>query len=234
MIALFVFIIIFSLLIIVHEFGHFIMAKRIGVGVEEFSLGFGPQLFRKKKGDTVYTVSLIPLGGFVKLAGDNLEEYKGRRYEYFSRSISERFRIIFFGPLLNYILGFVFFWLIFFIGYPTLTTKVGALLDGFGAKEAGLEPGDKIVAVDSKKVELWEDLQRLIQEKKKAGGASLSIVRGNKEYTVKVKIKENIDGKEMGKEMPLCVNQIEEVIKIYKESENNVEKIIWIKQTRTT
>ncbi len=95
MIATLIFILILSLLIIVHEFGHFIIAKRLGVRVDEFSLGFGPRLLRKKKGDTEYSLNLIPLGGYVKMAGDNLEEYKGKSDEYFSKSPGKRFQIIF-------------------------------------------------------------------------------------------------------------------------------------------
>jgi regulator of sigma E protease len=190
MITTIIFIFILSLLIIVHEFGHFIMAKKVGVRVEKFSLGFGPEVLKTKKGDTEYSVAAIPLGGFVKLAGDNLEEYKGKSDEYFSKSIAQRFQIIFFGPLLNYVLGFLFFWVIFFAGYPTLTTKIGGLLDGFGAKEAGLQVGDRITMVDGKKVDYWEDLQKIIQDKKAENKVRLYIVRGSKEQTIDVSIRQ--------------------------------------------
>jgi regulator of sigma E protease len=126
----------------------------------------------------------------VKLAGDNLEEYTGKSYEYFSKSLAERFQIIFFGPLLNYLLGFLCFWLIFFAGYPTLTTKVGGLLEGFGAKDAGLEVGDKIIAVDGKSVAFWEDLQSIIQKQKQPHRVKLLVLRNDKEFTVDVQIKE--------------------------------------------
>lgn len=189
MISFFIFIFILGLLIIVHEFGHFIVAKRIGVKVEKFSLGFGPQIL-KKKNDTQYSISVIPLGGYVKLAGDNLEEYKGNSFEYFAKPPGKRFWVICFGPLLNYILGFLCFWLVFFIGYPTLTNKVGGLIDGFGAKEAGIQVGDKIVAVDGERVDFWEDLQKIIQSKKEATKVSLSILRDNQEYLIDVNIKE--------------------------------------------
>ena len=79
MFALIIFFFILSILIVVHEFGHFIIAKKLGVRVEQFSLGFGKVLFKNKKGDTEYSISAIPLGGFVKMAGDNLEEYKDRK-----------------------------------------------------------------------------------------------------------------------------------------------------------
>lgn len=190
MISLLVFLLILSILILVHEFGHFIVAKRAGVKVEEFSLGFGPQLFKKKVNDTQYCISAIPLGGYVKLAGDSLEEYHQKDYEYFSKPVGKRFQIIFAGPLLNYILGFLCFWLVFFVGYPSLTSKVGGLMDGFGAKEAGLEIGDKIIAVGSVKVSSWEELQNIIQANKNAPKVALTILRDNKEKTVEVLIKQ--------------------------------------------
>ncbi len=190
MIAFFIFLFILSLLIVVHEFGHFIAAKRMGVRVERFSIGFGPQLFKKKSQDTQYCISAIPLGGYVKLAGDNLEEHKSQPDEYLSQSPGRRFQIIFFGPLLNYILGFFFFWLIFFVGYPTFTTKVGGLLDGFGAKEAGLQVGDKITAIDDKRVAFWEELQNIIQSKKTSAKVKLSSLRDSKEFTVEVAIRQ--------------------------------------------
>lgn len=188
--TLIIFLFILGLLITIHEFGHFIVAKRLGVRVEKFSFGFGKRILSKKKNGTEYSISLIPLGGYVKLAGDSLEEFKNNPDEYLSKKPSQRAQIIFCGPLLNYVLGFLCFWLIFFVGYPTLTTKVGGLIDGFGAKDAGIQVGDKIIAVDGKKVDFWEDLQMAIQAKKAAMRVLLSVLRDNKEYAIEVKIKE--------------------------------------------
>ncbi len=194
MITFIIFMLILSVLIIVHEFGHFITAKRLGVKVEEFSLGFGPRLFSRKKDGTDYSINLIPLGGYVKMAGDNLEEFKGHKYEYLSKPPWARAKIILFGPLLNYILGFLCFWIIFIAGYPTLTTKVGSLLDGFGAKESGIQIGDKITYVDGKKVAYWDDLQKIVYAQKDAKIVKLVVLRNDKELNIEVKIKEkNVD-----------------------------------------
>jgi len=217
MIAFLIFIFILSILIIVHEFGHFMAAKRMGVRVEKFSLGFGPELLKKKKGYTEYSVSAIPLGGFVKLAGDTLEEYKGKSYEYLAKSPRKRSQIIFFGPLLNYILGFLCFWIIFFAGYPTLTTKVGGLLDGFGAKEAGLRVGDKIIAADGKEVSFWEDLQKIIQSKKEYAKVELSILRDTRKFTVDVQIKEKKLEDPLGQKRKvglLGITPFDEIVKV--------------------
>lgn len=189
MITTLIFIVILGILIIVHEFGHLIAAKRAGVRVEKFSVGFGPQLFTCKKNNTEYSISMIPLGGYVKLAGDNYEEYKGSADEYLSQSPGKRAKIIFFGPLLNYVLGFLFFWFIFAVGYPTLTTRVGELIDGFGAKEAGIQTQDKIISVDGLRVQYWEELQAIIQTKKPDTQVDISVLRDNKEHDFKVVIK---------------------------------------------
>jgi len=190
MLTLIVFLFVLSVLIIAHEFGHFIIARKMGVRVEKFSLGFGPRVWVKKGKETEYTISAIPLGGYVKMAGDNLEEYKGKPDEYFSKSPKARAAIVFFGPLLNYILGFLCFWVVFFAGYPTPTSKVGSVIDGSGAKEAGIQVGDKVVAIDGKSIAYFEELQEIVRNKKPLEVVKLSILRGNKEQTVNVTIKE--------------------------------------------
>lgn len=190
MLTFFLFIFILSLLILIHEFGHFAAARKIGVRVEQFCLGFGPQLLKKKKNHTQYSINAIPLGGFVKLAGDDLEEYKGEKFEYYSQPPGKRFWIVFSGPMLNYILGILFFWIIFFVGFPTLTTKVGGLLEGFGAKEAGLKVGDKIASIDGKAVGTWDELQEVIHRKKGVDKVRLWIERNNEVFSLDVRIKE--------------------------------------------
>ena len=217
MISLFVFIFILGLLIIVHEFGHFIMAKKTGVRVEQFSLGFGPQLFKKKKNNTEYSIAAVPLGGFVKLAGDNLEEFTGKPDEYFSKSPGARFKIIFFGPFLNYILGFVFFWVIFFVGYPTLTSKVGGFVEGLAAKGSGLEVGDKITSIDGQKVEYWEDMQRLIQLKTGQDKVGLVVIRGNKELPINVALTKKEISDMLGQKRTvglLGITPFDEIVKV--------------------
>ena len=197
MLSLFIFLLVLGVLILIHEFGHFLAAKKVGVRVEKFSLGFGPKVFCRTKGQTSYCLNAIPLGGYVKLAGDSLEEYKGRPDEYFSKSLRQRAAIIFFGPFLNYVLGFLFFWVILFAGYPTLTNKVGGVVEGFGAKLAGVQAGDRITAIDGKNVEYWEDIQKNIQSKK-TSTVKLSILRQNKLLNVDVKIREKSVDDQLG------------------------------------
>lgn len=195
------FIAVLSILILVHEFGHFIAAKRLGVRVERFSFGFGPKIVSFKKGDTEYLISAIPLGGYVKMAGDSPgEELTGQRGEFLSRSISDRFGIIFAGPLLNYVLAFLIFSVIFMFGSPTLTTDIGGFLKGYPAEKEGLLAGDKIIAVNGKAVRYWEDMTGIIRETVE-GPARFSVMRNGKifekEISPVVRRTKDIFGKEV-------------------------------------
>ena len=167
MLSLISFIIVLSILVIAHEFGHFIVAKKMGVRVEKFSIGFGPEIAGITKGDTRYSVSAIPLGGYVKLAGETgAEGVKGEKWEYLSRTVWERMRIIFAGPLLNYILAFFIFSFVFMAGSPALTTKIGKIMPGYPAEASGLKPGDRILNINGKDVIYWEDVTRLVHTSK--------------------------------------------------------------------
>lgn len=183
--SLLIFLIVLSILIIAHEFGHFITAKKIGVRVERFALGFGPKIASLKKKDTEYAICLIPLGGYVKFAGDNLDEFKGKPDEYLARSIGERGRIIFLGPVLNYVLGFLCFFFVFILGFPNLSSRVGGLIDGYPAKGAGIIVNDWVVAVGSKKVNTWEELQANIRSRKKFP-LEIVVLRGKQELRFQV------------------------------------------------
>ncbi|MBL7157147.1 MAG: RIP metalloprotease RseP [Candidatus Omnitrophica bacterium] len=154
----------FSILIIVHEFGHMLMAKRVGVKVERFSLGLGKKVFGIKRGGTEYVISAFPFGGYVKLAGDNPVECKGTADEFFSKSPLKRFLVIIGGPFTNYIFAFVLFTAIFMIGVPSLTTRVGRLLPDYPAQVSGVKEGDLIFEIDGKEVVYWEDLVGIVQK----------------------------------------------------------------------
>jgi len=119
-------IIIFSILVVVHEFGHFIVARRSGIRVERFAIGFGPPLLRIKGKETEFLICLFPLGGYVKLAGDIRSECKGLNYEFFSKPPGIRAKVVFFGSFFNFILAFIIFWVIFIIfGFPSPEPIVG-------------------------------------------------------------------------------------------------------------
>lgn len=186
MLSLVAFLAVLSVLVLVHEFGHFIVAKRSGIRVEKFSFGFGPKLFGIRRGDTEYLVSAIPLGGYVKMAGDEPgEQLKGERWEFLSRSIFDRFAVIFAGPLLNYLLAFVIFSVIFMFGSPTMTTEVGGLLKGYPAEKGGIVVGDTVMAVDGRKVRYWEDMTAAIHSHT-GGRVRLTIVRNGVQSDVEI------------------------------------------------
>ena len=196
---LLVFFIVLSILIVVHEFGHFIAAKKAGVRVEVFSLGFGKKLLSRKAGDTEYAVSMLPFGGYVKMAGDNAEEAKGAPDEYLSSPIAKRFRIIFFGPLFNYLLGILFFWIVFAAGYPRLLPAVGTLIDDMGAKAAGIAVGDTITSIENSPVRYWDDLQREMSRNRDREAVRVTVNRGGAELVFQVQLKQRLITSETGR-----------------------------------
>ena len=186
MLTFFIVLIVFSILIIVHELGHLFVAKKVGVRVERFSLGFGKKLFGIKKGGTEYVLSLFPLGGYVKLAGDDPTNLKGTPEEFFSKSPLKRFLVIVGGPLTNYIFAIILFSLIFMMGIPLLTSRVGKLLEDYPAASSGVKVGDLIVEIDEKKVEYWDDFAEIV--KKDIGGVPLKfkIKRGERILNLRI------------------------------------------------
>lgn len=146
-------------LIFVHELGHFLVAKRAGVRVLKFSLGFGPKIISFTRGGTEYLLSAIPLGGYVKMLGeDPKEEVSDPEGSFSAKSVGWRSLIILAGPGSNFLLAIVIFWIVYTFGVPTLATKVGEVMQGFPAHEAGVLAGDRITAIDGRPIEKWEEL----------------------------------------------------------------------------
>ena len=160
-----IFIVVLGFLILIHEWGHFYVARQLGIKVERFSIGFGPVISKIQWKETEYCISAIPLGGYVKLAGETLQEkMSGSIWEFATRPVWQRFLVIIAGPTCNYLLAFFVFWVIFMIGNPTLTNQVGEVLQGYPAQLAGLQTGDKIIVIEGKKIERWDDISEKIQK----------------------------------------------------------------------
>ena len=161
-------IVVLGLLIFVHELGHFLVAKWSGVTVLRFSLGFGPRLFGYKRGDTDYCLSLIPLGGYVKMLGEEPGEEideEQRATSFSSQPVSKRIAIVLAGPFSNFLLAIVIFALIYaFSGIPQLTPEIGSVSVGSPAEQAGLRTGDKVASINGITIGDWEDLSRLIEK----------------------------------------------------------------------
>lgn len=163
------FIVLLGILIFVHEFGHFIVAKLVGVKVLKFSLGFVSSIVKRKWGETEYMLGWLPLGGYVKLLGEDPEsdevipeEEKSRAFT--SKPLWARVLVIIAGPLSNYLLAVVLLSLAFMAGWPVLTSEIGKVVDGTPAQEAGLKSGDQIVAIDGHRVWRWQDMRRMIEQ----------------------------------------------------------------------
>lgn len=165
------FLFVLGVLIFVHELGHFIMARRIGVRVLTFSLGFGPKILSFKRGDTEYCVSAIPLGGYVKMAGENPEDSRtGASDEFLSKTKWQRFQVLVMGPVMNLALAWIVMAVVLYQGAPVpVFTEQPAVVGGFSdtsvAKAAGLEVGDRVVAVDGRTVDDWDDFAMAVATK---------------------------------------------------------------------
>lgn len=158
------FLIVIGILVFVHEFGHFIMAKRAGVRVEKFSLGFGPKLVGFKKGDTEYLISALPLGGYVKMAGENPDEAPtGDPAEFQSKTVWQRITIGVAGPLTNIALAFLVMPFVFMIGTPAEgPAKVGYVDKGSAGERAGFRAGDVIEKINGRTISDWSKAMALI------------------------------------------------------------------------
>ncbi|MEO2195377.1 MAG: RIP metalloprotease RseP [bacterium] len=168
MTSLLAFLFVLGVLVFVHELGHFLVARFHGVRCLTFSLGFGPKLIQTKRGDTVYCVSAIPLGGYVKMAGESAEdEREGKPDEFLSKSKWQRFQILIAGPAMNLILAVVVLTLVLYQGaqVPVFQDEppvVGSVTDDSPAETAGVRPGDRILSVAGREVNTWEELYNAV------------------------------------------------------------------------
>ncbi len=163
---LYAFIIVLGVLVFVHELGHFLIAKFFGVGVEKFSLGFGPRLVGKTIGRTDYRISAIPLGGYVKMVGEEPDVElppEDIPFSFNHKPLFQRFLIVAAGPLSNLVLAVViFFGVLLHSGMFVLQPTIGRVESQSPADMAGIRPGDTVVAIDGIPVNNWEDMSDII------------------------------------------------------------------------
>lgn len=163
---IFAFVIVLGVLVFFHEFGHFIMARLFGVGVEKFSLGFGPRLFGKKSGITDYRVSAIPLGGYVKMVGEEPDSEVAPDdipLSFTHKHVFKRIIIVAAGPFFNFILAVIIFFVIFLIsGTFILKPVVGTVSQDSPAAKAGMVKGDLIESIDGTPITSWEEMAEII------------------------------------------------------------------------
>jgi regulator of sigma E protease len=188
------FVIALGILVFVHELGHFLLAKKMGVGVLTFSLGFGPKLIGRKWGETQYQIATIPLGGFVKLIGESLHEEvkeEDRARSFWFQPVWKRALIILAGPFFNFFLAIVIFCLInLVVGVPPtpplpLPAKVGEVTPGSPAEKAGVQAEDRILSIDGEPVSKWDDLALRIRSSQ-GKELTIQLERGGQTLTLKV------------------------------------------------
>ena len=219
------FIVVLGLLIFVHEFGHFIWAKLFGVKVLKFSLGFGPKLVSRKYGETEYMISAFPLGGYVKMFGENPGEAaeEGQSPDDLKRSFAlrpvwQRFVIVAGGPVFNLIFAMLLFFLIVLVAgmpRPVDTTTISGVGQESPAAAAGMQGGDTILAINGETTAAWEDVSRII---KNSGGREvvITVKRGAEKLEITVtpqlETTKNIFGEEVGERYMVGIARSEEVV----------------------
>jgi regulator of sigma E protease len=190
--TLLAFLFVLGVLVFVHELGHFLAARRLGIRVLTFSLGFGPKLLKLRRGDTEYCISAIPLGGYVKMAGENPDDPRtGRPDEFLSRTKWERFQVLIMGPAMNIILAVVVMAIVLAQGaevplYQDQPPVVGAVTPGSPAERAGIQRGDRIMTVAGEAVETWDDLFIAIGTRADRD-VPVTLLRGGQRLTIQVR-----------------------------------------------
>lgn len=199
-------VVVLGFLILIHECGHFFVAKRMGVKVLKFSIGFGPRLLGTKSGDTEYVISAVPFGGFVKMVGEDPEEEiaeADRDVAFPSKSIGARAAIVLAGPGTNIVGAFLLFSLVFIafgVRMPSEEAKVGGLSPNMPAATAGLKPGDVIKSVDGVSIATWDEMAKVIRS---SGGQTLNleVERDGQRLELQVTPKEVVDKTLFGEEL---------------------------------
>ena len=175
----------FGVLILVHEFGHFLVARWSGVRVLRFSIGFGPRVFGWRWRGTEYWVSWVPLGGYVKMAGEDAVGQTAKPDEYAGQSVGARARIILAGPLVNYLVAVVAMWAVFTIGYPELLPIIGKVQAEMPAAAAGFSVGDRVVAIGGERIGTWDELTAAIR---RSAGEPLSVAVEREGQTIELRV----------------------------------------------
>ena len=158
---------VFGILVTVHEFGHFITAKLTGMKVEEFSIGFGPNIYQQQEGETLYSLRMLPLGGYNKIAGMDPDDPEDPERGFNSKPVSSRMLVILAGSLMNILLPVLIFFglfLAFGMDVPENKPVLGQIIEGYPAEQSGLKEGDRILSINGKPVHEWLDIRKNIAD----------------------------------------------------------------------
>ena len=185
------FVFVLGVLVFVHELGHFLAAKRVGIRVLKFQLGFNPTIVSFRRGDTEYGIGALPLGGYVKMAGETPEDGPtGRDDEFLSKSKWERFQVLIMGPVMNLALAIVLLAVVLYQGaevpvYQDQPPVVGAVTPDSPAAKVDIRRGDRIITVAGRRVDTWEQFFLAVR------------TRPNREVTITL----NRDGRELARQV---------------------------------
>ena len=181
----------FLVMISLHEFGHFIVAKILNFKVDEFSIGMGPAIFKRKKGETQYSLRILPFGGYCKFEGEDEADNDNPR-AFANQRPWKRLLVLLAGGIFNVILGFVLFTVVVFSISPVSTNVVNNIVEHSYIEQAGIQIGDKIVAINGKRVSFYNDIRLYAQNFAKDENVSVTVKRDGKKYDFDFKLSEHI------------------------------------------
>ena len=183
--------IVFSVIIIFHEFGHFLLAKKNGIGVTQFALGMGPNIFSFKKGETEYCLKLFPIGGLCAMVGEDSDEVGENSFN--SKTVWQRISVVAAGPVFNFILAFIFsLILVGIVGYDT--PSVYKVEENGPAWEAGIQDGDIIREVNGKRVFMYKEFRTEVLMNEAGKPITMVLERNGETYTTVVTPELDADG----------------------------------------
>jgi len=201
MFTFFIAILVIGIIVLVHELGHFLIAKAFGITVERFSIGFPPTMLSKKIGETEYCIGWIPFGGYVKLLGEAPDSEIQNPRSFRAKPPIIRIAVLAAGPFMNIILGFILMFCVL-MGYgegiPRFeSAEIGSIISGMPASEAGIAAGDVILTIDSDTVATWEDLTKIIHRNPN-NPLILTISRGDSIFQIALTTSERIQQSDTG------------------------------------
>ncbi|MDY0234465.1 MAG: RIP metalloprotease RseP [Gudongella sp.] len=175
---------VFLLVVVIHEGGHFTVAKLVGIKVNEFAIGMGPKLFQKTKGETVYTLRALPIGGYVKMEGEDEDSDDPRGFS--KVSVWSRIAVVSAGAIMNFVLAIVVLSIVAFsLGHPT--TTIDEVLVDSPAMEYGVLSGDKIVSIDGVEIKEWNQIVDTINSSETSKILNINVQRNDKIISLQVK-----------------------------------------------
>lgn len=178
---------VFGLLVLVHEWGHFITAKLTGMRVDEFAIGFGPQIFKTRRGETVYSLRAIPLGGFNDIAGMDPSDNPAGERGFCEKPVFSRMIVILAGAGMNFVLPIIIFFGIYAtmgVATPATEPVLGVVIEGKAAANAGLLAGDKILSIDGEKISTWQEISEKIKNSTSEKSLAIEFERNSTIETV--------------------------------------------------